>query len=166
MPGMRRSRRTRKTIRAQRGTVMITSMMDILTTLLFFLLKSFVSDAGPSTPPPGVVLPNSTSEEMVENSIVIAVSHESILLGEKPVVRIKDALARDGIYIEELAGSLDGAWTQMEDLAKRAGREDKLTAKVTIQGDRDMEFRVLQKVMYTCNQRGFDEISLAVVQGS
>ena len=166
MPGMRRSRRARKTLRAQRGTVMITSMMDILTTLLFFLLKSFVSDAGPSTPPPGVTLPNSTTEGQVENSIVIAVSDESILLGEKPVVRVKDALARDGIYLEELAGSLDGAWTQMEDLAKRSGREKELTAKVTIQGDRDMEFRVLQKVMYTCNQRGFDEISLAVVQGS
>jgi biopolymer transport protein ExbD len=162
---MRRSRRARKTIRAQRGTLMITSMMDILTTLLFFLLKSFVSDAGPSTPPPGVVLPTSTSESMVENSIVIAVSSEAILLGEKPVVKVSDALSRDGIYLEELAGGLDGAWTQMEELARRAGRED-LTAKVTIQGDRDMEFRVLQKVMYTCNQRGFDEISLAIVQGS
>jgi biopolymer transport protein ExbD len=163
---MRRSRRARKTIRAQRGTLMITSMMDILTTLLFFLLKSFVSDAGPSTPPPGVVLPTSTSENMVENSIVIAVSNEAILLGEKPVVKVSDALSRDGIYLEELAGGLDGAWMQMEDLAKRAGREKDLTAKVTIQGDRDMEFRVLQKVMYTCNQRGFDEISLAIVQGS
>jgi biopolymer transport protein ExbD len=166
MPGVRRNRRVRKTIRAQRGTVMITSMMDILTTLLFFLLKSFVSDAGPSTPPPGVMLPNSTTEGQVENSIVIAVSHEAILLGEKPIVKVSDALARDGIYLQELGGSLDGAWTQMEELAKRSGREDKLTAKVTIQGDRDMEFRVLQKVMYTCNQRGFDEISLAVVQGS
>jgi biopolymer transport protein ExbD len=145
---------------------MITSMMDILTTLLFFLLKSFVAGEGPSTPPPGVVLPNSSSTEAVENSIVIAVSEDAILLGEKQILGVQEAVAREGIYLQELAGGLDGAWTQMEDLAKRAGREDKLSARVTIQGDRDIEFQLLQKVMYTCNQSGFDEISLAVIQGT
>ncbi len=145
---------------------MMTSLMDILTTLLFFLLKSFVSEGGPGVPPPGVVLPSSSSEEALENSLVIAVSKDAILLGEKPVVKVEDAISRDGVFLEELAAGLEGSWAQMEDLAKRSGREKELTAHVTIQGDRDIEFRVLQKVMYTCNQSGFDQISLAVIQGS
>ena len=30
--------------------------------------------------------------------------------------------------------------------------------------DREVEFRLLQKVMYTCSQSGLDEMALAVVQ--
>lgn len=153
-------------LKAPKGSLTITSLMDILTTLLFFLLKSFVADGGPGIPPPEVTLPESSSREQPEVSLVIAVSEESILLGDKQVMATADAVALQGIYITELGKGLDDAWTQMEDLAKRKGNEEKLDAKITIQGDRDIEFQLLQKVMYTCNQRGFDQIALAVVQGS
>ncbi len=153
-------------LKAPKGSLTITSLMDILTTLLFFLLKSFVADGGPGIPPPEVTLPESSSREQPEVSLVIAVSEESILLGDKHLMATVDAVALQGIYITELGKGLDDAWTQMEDLAKRKGNEEKLDAKITIQGDRDIEFQLLQKVMYTCNQRGFDQIALAVVQGS
>lgn len=162
----RRMGRHRKTLGAQKGALRMTSLMDILTTLLFFLLKTFVADAGPSSPPPDVVLPNSSSQESTENSIVIAVSKESILLGEKHIVQVADAAGSEGLFLTDLAQVLEGEWAQMEDLAKRTGREDELAARVTIQGDRDMPFAILQKVMFTCNQSGFDQISLAIIQGS
>jgi biopolymer transport protein ExbD len=162
----RRRKRGKLNLKAPKGSLTMTSLMDILTTLLFFLLKSFVADGGPGIPPPEVLLPESTSREKPEVSLVIAVSEETILLGDKAVLKTADAVAREGIYITELGQSLDEAWTQMEDIAKRKGDEDKLDAKITIQGDREIEFQLLQKVMYTCNQRGFDQIALAVVQGS
>ena len=36
--------------------------------------------------------------------------------------------------------------------------------KVTIQGDRAIEFQLLEKVMYTCGEAGFEQLSLAVLQ--
>jgi biopolymer transport protein ExbD len=163
-----RGRRKRRALnlKAPKGSLTMTSLMDILTTLLFFLLKSFVADGGPGIPPPEVTLPESSSLEQPEVSLVIAVSEETILLGDQPVARTADAIARVGIYIQELGKSLDEAWNQMEDLARRKGTEDELGAKITIQGDREIEFQLLQKVMFTCNQHGFDQIALAVVQGS
>jgi biopolymer transport protein ExbD len=162
----RRRRRGGLNLKARHGALTMTSLMDILTTLLFFLLKSFVADGGPGIPPPEVLLPESSSREQPEVSLVIAVSDESILLGDQAVARTADAIARDGIYLQELGKSLDDAWAHMEDLAKRKGTEDELAAKITIQGDREIEFQLLQKVMFTCNQHGFDQIALAVVQGS
>ena len=35
---------------------------------------------------------------------------------------------------------------------------------MTIQGDRDLEFRLLERVMYTCGAAGFDEMALAVAR--
>ena len=36
--------------------------------------------------------------------------------------------------------------------------------KVTIQGDREIEFRLLEKVMFTCGEAGCDQLALAVLQ--
>ena len=54
----------------------LTSMMDILTVLLLFLLKSFVVEGEVVTPPPGVELPGSTADTPPEASLVIAISND------------------------------------------------------------------------------------------
>ena len=40
----------------------LTSLMDFLTCLLFFVLKSFVAGGESTVPPPGLTLPSSTAE--------------------------------------------------------------------------------------------------------
>ncbi len=141
----------------------MTSMMDILVVLLLFLLKSFVVDGEIITPPPDVELPESTAQGKPEATLVVAISNEVITLGGRPITSVAAALAGEGLLIEELEVGLDRALTQMEDLAVRKS-SDAMPHKVTIQGDRDLEFRLLQKVMYTCSQSGLDEMALAVVQ--
>lgn len=139
-------------------------MMDILTVLLLFLLKSFVVDAEVVTPPPDVDLPSSTSEVPPEATLVIAISDEAISVGGQQVATIAEAMAGDGLLIEALDARLDQALTQMEELAERRGKP--VSGAVTIQGDMSMEFQLLQRVMYTCSFSGFDELALAVIQDS
>jgi len=52
----------------------------------------------------------------------------------------------------------------MHEIAILRGGADTVTRVVTIQGDEDIEFRVLQKVMYTLNEGGFQDIALAVIK--
>ena len=43
-------------------------------------------------------------------------------------------------------------------------KDDKQSVgKVAIQGDQDISFEILERVMYTCNVEGYADISLAVV---
>jgi biopolymer transport protein ExbD len=143
----------------------MTSMMDILTVLLLFLLKSFVVDAEVVTPPPDVELPGSSAEEAPESSLVIAISGDAIMLGDEPITTIGEVLSLDDLLIPALDARLDAAWQQMEEIAQKRGSESP-EGKVTIQGDRAMEWQLLQRVMYTCNFCGFDRLSLAVIQES
>jgi biopolymer transport protein ExbD len=55
---------------------------------------------------------------------------------------------------------------QKDEIARLRGAEPAQHRVATIQGDRDIEFRVLQKVMYTLGQNGYENISLAVLQKS
>lgn len=161
---MIRHRRRRRGPRADDSPKLkLTSMMDILTTLLLFLLKAFVVEGEAMTPPPGMELPVSTAEDAVESSVVVAVSHDVILLGGEPVARVPEALASRDLLIEGLDARLVDARERMERLAAMQG-VDAPAPKVTIQGDKGIEFRLLEKVMFTCGEAGFEQLALAVVQ--
>ena len=142
-------------------------MMDILTVLLLFLLKSFVAEGEAVTPAPGVDLPRSVSQERPEASLVIAIAGDRISVGGEAIVALDgsvDGGLGETLVIDPLAVALDRARSRQESLAARRG-DEAWTGRVTIQGDRDMSFAVLQRVMYTCSQRGFDDVSLAVLAG-
>jgi biopolymer transport protein ExbD len=141
----------------------MTSMMDILTVLLLFLLKSFVVDAGVVNPPPGVELPTSSSEETPDAELVVAITDEAILVGPRSVTGVAAALSGNDLLIPELEAELRAELELMDALDARKGREPGLR-QVTIQGDKNLEFRLLQRVMFTCHAAGFDEMALAVIQ--
>jgi biopolymer transport protein ExbD len=163
---MKRSQRKRRwrTGVPSAGSVNLISMMDILTVLLLFLLKSYVAGGEVMVPPPGITLPNSTAESIPQSSLVVAIDNDEILVGSERVITIADAVGADGLEIAPLSARLQQMREQQEEIAKLRGEETKLAA--TIQGDRNIEFRVLRKVMYTLNQNGYEDIALAVLQKS
>ena len=158
--GRRRGRR-----RDGKVQLKLTSMMDILTVLLLFLLKSFVVDGEVVTPVPGVDLPESTSEAPPAPALVVAVFDDTIMMDGRVVARVSEAVAAPELYIGTLGEVLARARDQELDLARRRG-EDETVGKVAIQGDRDISFEILERVMYTCNRSGFTDISLAVLGSS
>lgn len=165
MARSRADRRSRLGKLKASANVNMTSMMDILTTLLFFVLLSFVGGGEAATPPPGITLPASTAEAATRTSLLVAVDQHSILVGGERVATLEEALAGDDLVIEPLAAHLAAAREQMDDLARRKGEDPESAPRlVTLQGDSDVEFRVLQRVMYTLDQSGFPDIALAVLK--
>ena len=146
------------------GGLTLTSMMDILTTLLFFVLKSYVSGGEVTVPPPGVTLPRSTVNADMHTSVVVANDHDAIIMDGEKVASVHDLVASDELMIAPLAKRLEEARAQMDDLAARKGEKKEVSRLATIQGDAGIEFRVLQKVMYTLDRNGFPDIALAVLK--
>jgi biopolymer transport protein ExbD len=151
----------------QPGGINLTSMMDILTTLLLFILKSYVVEGEAMVPPPGVELPRSSAAATPQSSLVIAIDGQSILLGDERVATVAEAVAGDDPMIAPLAARLEAAREQQDRIdALRAADREPLRRVVTIQGDRDIEYRVLRRVMYTLNSSGYENVSLAVLKNS
>jgi len=157
-----RSARRRKSLRGGQQ-VRLTSMMDILTTLLLFLLKSFVLEGEVLNPVPGVNLPQSTSEAAAQPSVTIAIFGDAVMMDGEMVASIKDATADRDLVIPGLAERLDHARAQAEEIARLRGSDEPFLGRVAIQGDRDINFSILQRVMYTCSSSGYESISLAVI---
>src|SRR6185503_20721733 len=133
------------------GSVNLISMMDILTVLLLFLLKSYVAGGEVMVPPPGIRLPASTAEQPPQTSLVIAIDADEIVVGTDRVSTVTDALSGDGLEIRALTDRLLLTRQQAEELARLRGETGPAKLSATIQGDRTIEFRVLERVMYTLN---------------
>lgn len=160
----RRAKLTKR-LQMQQGLT-LTSMMDILTTLLLFVLKAFVAGGEVSTPPPGVTLPTSTAEATASSSVVVAIERDAIIVGGERVAVVSDVLADDGPAIPLLASRLVQERAQMDAIAERNPGDKPAARMVTIQGDREIEFRLLRKVMTTVHESGFEDVALAVLKRS
>lgn len=159
----RRGSRFLKGIHAD-GALSLTSMMDILTTLLFFVLKTYISGSEVTSPPPGVTLPRSVVEADMHTSVVVAIDHDAIMVGGERVASVSEANTSKDLLIAPLAAKLAEQRAQMDDLDRRKGKAPSATHLATIQGDSNIEFRVLQKVMYTLDRNGFPDVALAVLK--
>lgn len=159
---MFRTRRRGIVIRSVHTPLRLTSMMDILTCLLLFVLKSFVMEGDAVTPVPGVNLPESSSQTPPRSTIVIAIFDNTVMMEGEVVATISPGASQD-LMIEPLARRLDDARKKVAEIARARGSTDEFIGKVSIQGDRKIHFAILQRVMYTCSASGYEDISLAVI---
>ena len=160
----KRKLRWRKGLKGS-SSVNLISMMDILTVLLLFLLKSYVAEGEVMVPAKGVTQPVSTAEQTPKASLIVAIDGDAIRVGPDKVASASAAMASDDPVIEELAAKLQELRANPDQVAPAATAavDPRL---VTIQGDKDIEYRLLRKVMFTLSRNGFENVSLAVLRNT
>jgi len=144
------------------GALNLVSLMDIFTILVFFLL---VNSSEVETLPNAkeLQLPESIAEQKAKETVVIIIGETDLIVQGTPVAKIADVIARKGNDIPELREAL---LSQNDRVLRRESREDIAAREVTIMGDKDIPYRLLKKVMATCTESDYGQISLAVLQKS
>jgi len=161
---MKNSRRMKRMSRNRvRITKMnLTSLMDVFTILVFFLLINSATTEVLETPK-RITLPESAVESKPRDTVVIFVSSEQVIVQGEPVVLIDDILAMDGQDIEPIGQRLDELSDNIIGLKTQIVAESQ---EVTILADKSVPFSVVRQVMSTCTNNGYGRISLAVMQKS
>lgn len=161
---MKESRRTRRMERHHRrnkkGQMLnMVSLMDIFTILVFFLLVS-TANTEVLTSPKQIKLPESTAVNRPKENIIIMVNDRNILVQGRPIDAAPDTLTGKDNVIEPLLAALN----ELARGNKRLDEDDVRQRGVTIMGDKQIPYRLLKKIMLTCAQSEFTNISLAVVR--
>jgi biopolymer transport protein ExbD len=137
----------------------LVSLMDIFTILVFFLLVNS-SDVEVLPNAKDVQLPESIAETKARESVVVLVTDSQILVQGRVVGRVDEILASNDLVIPglkaELLAQADKSLLTDED--EIAGRE------VTIMGDKEIPYHLLKRVMATCTDANYGQLSLAVLQ--
>lgn len=140
----------------------LVSLMDIFTILVFFLLVNS-SDVETLPNSKDLQLPESIAEEKAKETVVILIGEVDIIVQGTPVVKVVDVMATKGNDIPELREAL---LSQNDRVLRREASDDIAGREVTIMGDKDIPYRLLKKVMATCTESDYGQISLAVLQKS
>ncbi len=151
----KRHRRDSEEVRLQ-----LTSMMDMFTILLVFLLKTYSTHGQLINPSRDLTLPTSTIQREPELGLDVTVSSDWILVNGKPVERTKNIKFQEGYIIPKLKDKLTRYSKEAEKMEETYGI--KFSGKVTIQGDKNLPYKLLIKVMATCGQSDYPNMRLVV----
>ena len=159
---MRNNRRMRRMGRNKKKVpnLPLTSLMDVFTILVFFLL--FHSAGGEAIEAPKQIkLPESVVEAKPRVTVVILVSDEFVVVQGAAVIKTVDLLDVQADTVEQITERLKQLERNTIGITAKTAVESK---EVTILADKTIPFRALKKIMSTCTGSGYGKISLAVTQ--
>ena len=143
------------------GSLMLVPLVDIFTNILLFLLMSYSAEGNILTVDPKFKLPVSTSRQNPKLKLVLQVTEDAIIMEGERITGTQEIMAAKDLSIASLYEALNQNTKKVEYIA-RNNPSFKFTGDVIIQGDKRISFSVLEKIMYTCGQAGYNNISLAV----
>lgn len=137
------------------------SLMDIFTILVFFLLvsSSTVQDLPNAK---NIKLPESISDKMPKETIVIMVSDTDIVVQGRKIADVSRVKRANRPEITSLKKELE--YQASRQIVKKGPDGKPLPRQVTIMGNKAIPYKLLKKIMYTCTRANYTNISLAVMR--
>ncbi len=159
MSASRRARRMeRNHKRNKQSALNLVSLMDIFTILVFFLLVSS-SNVQQLPNSKDIRLPTSVAEKAPKETLIIAITQDSIIVQGNKVTDIAPVLQDRQAIIPALVKELEFQSSRSLFKVKNgAGRS------VTIMGDENISYQLLRKILASCRQTNYTHIAFAAVQ--
>jgi biopolymer transport protein ExbD len=141
----------------------LTSMMDVMTIILVFLIKQVDTEGQLVTAAENLVLPNSTSTKVPkEVSLGLVVDHNWVLVDGQQIVETNVVSEQDSL----LVAALDAVLKEKRETEKAAllarGESDEGGGNIIVQLDKNTYYDIMFKVMATCGASGFTNVAFAV----
>ncbi|MFZ5561916.1 MAG: ExbD/TolR family protein [Pseudomonadota bacterium] len=143
------------------ATIQLTSLIDILTVLVFFLL---VNSQNVTNIPDSQMLelPKSTADRRAEETVLtVMVNAKDIVVQGVKVATTAEALAVQGDVIPGLARELAYRASKAPPKLNEQGIPER---EIMILGDKNIPYTLLRKVMATCSASDYSKIAFAVMR--
>lgn len=139
----------------------LTSLMDLMTVIVVFLLQSFSATEFAVRPSEDLHLPDSVNTKAPIESVQLIISRRAVVVEGKAVARVDDQYELEGVEPSELyAPNIYLALKRQADIekarAKRFGKE--FNGNITIQAHEEIPFKLLVKALVTAGKAEFGNI--------
>jgi biopolymer transport protein ExbD len=170
---------TRNRVEPEINFLNITAMMDMMTIILVFLLKSLSSSPASLPQSADLQLPKSvltTEPDTEPEGLPVIVSKSQIIVGETVVCPVPPDAAqygteakykrgsRNDYFIVPLGSTLQ-AWRDSDKRIRMATGKDPSHSEAILIADSLTPYRLLTEVMYTLGQTEFSKFHMMVLQG-
>ncbi len=154
----------KKFSRGKRSTyagLMLTSLVDMFTIIVIFLLQNYSATGEILFMSKDIRLPDAVHGAELERAPVIAVSPDAITFEGKQIALTVDMKA-DALAIPELDDSLRDERRKWDESHTRDAQHP-FKGLVHVQADKKIPFRIIKRVMISCNNAGYGNINFAAM---
>jgi biopolymer transport protein ExbD len=168
----RRSRRKAREAAGEIKELNITAMMDMMTILLVFLLKSYSASSLSINLSEELKLPASTSQVQPQDNISVTISLGEVAVNDRKAVGAENGVIpagykeegkADGFYIGAIYDALKKEVDKQKYIAQYNTRAP-FTGRVNIIADKRVPYRTLMEVLYTAGQAELGEYKFMVLK--
>jgi biopolymer transport protein ExbD len=168
-------RRARRKARAAQGEIRelnIVAMMDMMTILLVFLLKSYQASAINVNMGEDLSIPQSTTQLHPQENITVTISLREVTVNERRAVDVRGgaipAAAKEGGRADAFyVGAVFDALKKEVDKQKYIAQYNKaapFTGRLNVVADKGIPYRTLMEVLYTAGQAELGEYKFMVLK--
>ena len=149
--------------------VNINSLLDVLSVILVFLMKSYSANTVQVKPSADLQVPFSDSSQPVAESTAVTVTTKNIMVDDLPVMTIEHGMVPEnqrssgGLLIDPLFQKMQEAVEHQKKIAQ-INKKAEFKGIVTIIADRNVPFALLTQVMYTAGQAQFSKFKFAAIK--
>ena len=137
----------------------LTPMIDMFVVLVIFLLITFSASGEMRFMQKEIELPKATQSQELEEAPIVTIGAGFVSVEDKKVGSMDDIAEDENFEIPDLAEVL----VNMKRNFQQLHPQKKFAGKVIIQGDKEIPFNILKKVMFTCTSTGYTDINFAVL---
>ncbi len=153
--------RAKKHLSIKEEELNLTSMMDAMTIILLFLLKTYSTSGAIISPSSDLKLPYTLSIEPPHKELTVSVTQENILVSDKKIMSIAD--------VNPGAPIINPLFKELDKRAKEAKQNEiqyaiPFTHKIIIVADENVPFQLLYKVIYTCGSSEYNKLRLLAIR--
>ena len=145
---------------SQKTSLNLTSLMDIFTILVFFLMVNS-SDVQVLENTKTITMPESVADKKPKDTLVVQVDAEQLIIQGRRLTDVDSVKALKDEIIPELDAELKRQAARRPEMTEQ---EKQVGRSVVIQGDQKIPYVVLRKIMATAAQAEYRDIALAVSQ--
>ncbi|WP_299079805.1 biopolymer transporter ExbD [uncultured Paraglaciecola sp.] len=146
---------------AKDSKLSLVSLMDIFTILVFFLMVN-ASDVQVLQNSKSVELPKSTAQQAAKETLILMVNNNDLILQGQKLADVATILNQTEDHIPALATELEYQINRKGSMGEKGADGNDIERAITIMGDKNIPYTLLKRIMQTCAQAGFTNISLAV----
>lgn len=142
----------------------LTSMMDMMTIILVFMIKNIDAEGQLVTQAENLILPVSTSKvQPKEVSLTVVVDANYVLVDNAKIIKTEEVLAQQELLLTKVDSVLQERRKAEQEHALAAGLPADEAGNIVVQIDKNIPYDAMYKVMATCGFAGYTNIAFAVM---
>ena len=145
--------------------LLITPLVDMFVIIVLFLIANFSATGEVLMMSHDIQLPEAFNVTEIEMAPVVMVSNTDIVVSGTAIGRVEDLTRDEYLNIPALEEKLREMKKQYEDLhALAKDTEGSFKGDVNIQAHKDVQFKVMKRILYSCATAGYTNLNFAVMQ--